>query len=86
MSSFWGVVGRDLTRDLRSAELKLLALAVMLGVAVLSAVSMLSDRLQSGMQRDATRLLGGDAVIVSDQPTPPALLADRKSTRLNSSH
>ena len=79
MTTAWVRQGRDVWRevwrDLRDAELKLLALAVMLGVAVLSAVSLLSDRLQAGMQRDAARLLGGDVVVVSDQPTPESFLA-----------
>ena len=79
MTTAWVRLGRDVWRevwrDLRDAELKLLALAVMLGVAVLSAVSLLSDRLQAGMQRDAARLLGGDVVVVSDQPTPESFLA-----------
>ena len=73
MTGRWAGFWRDVRRDLRDAELRLLALAVVLGVAVLSAVTMLSDRLQSGMQRDAARLLGGDVVVVSDQPTPPVL-------------
>jgi putative ABC transport system permease protein len=68
-------IWREIWRDLRAPELRLLALAVVLGVAALSAVTMLSDRLQSGMQRDAARLLGGDVVVVSDQPTPASLLA-----------
>jgi putative ABC transport system permease protein len=75
MTGRWVGLGRDVRRDLRDAELRLLALAVVLGVAVLSAVTMLSDRLQAGMQRDAARLLGGDVVVVSDQPTPPVLSA-----------
>jgi putative ABC transport system permease protein len=68
-------IWRDIWRDFRAPEMRLLALAVALGVAALSAVTLLSDRLQSGMQRDAARLLGGDVVVVSDQPTPAPLLA-----------
>ena len=70
--SFWQLGSRTLWRDLRSGELRLLVLAVTLAVAALTAVGFFADRLQGGMQRDALQLLGGDAVIVSDNPPPPA--------------
>ena len=63
---------RQLWRDLRAGELRLLMLSVALAVAALTAVGFLADRLQNGLWRDARQLLGGDAVVVSDQPTPPA--------------
>ena len=62
-------------RDWRAGELRLLMLAVALAVAALCAVSFLSDRLEGGLRRDAAQLLGGDAVVASDQPTPAPLLA-----------
>jgi putative ABC transport system permease protein len=62
-------------RDLRSGQLTMLILAVALAVGALSAVSLFADRLSSAFSRDAKQLLGGDAVVVSDQPTPPAILA-----------
>ena len=65
----------QLWRDLRAGELRLLMLSVALAVAALSAVGFLADRLQSGLWRDARQLLGGDAVVVSDKPTPPQLMA-----------
>jgi len=61
---------RQLWRDLRAGELRLLMLSVALAVAALTAVGFLADRLQNGLWRDARQLLGGDAVVVSDQPTP----------------
>ncbi len=70
----WRAAWRDIRRDLRDAELRLLALSVLLGVAALSAVALLSDRLEGGMQRDAARLLGGDVVVVSDAPSPKGML------------
>ncbi|MEO6973744.1 MAG: FtsX-like permease family protein [Rhodoferax sp.] len=62
----WGT----LWRDVRAGELRLLIVAVTLAVAALTAVGFFADRLQGGLQRDARQLLGGDAVIVSDNPTP----------------
>ena len=60
---------RNLGRDLRSGELNLLIVSVVLAVAALTAVGFFSDRLQAGLWRDARQLLGGDAVVVSDKPT-----------------
>ena len=68
--SFWRLGWRSLWRDLRSGELRLLIVAVTLAVAALTAVGFFADRLKSGLQRDARQLLGGDAVISSDNPTP----------------
>ena len=66
--------GRNLWRDLRAGELRLLMLSVALAVAALTAVGFLADRMQSGLWRDARQLLGGDAVVVSDQSTPTAFV------------
>jgi putative ABC transport system permease protein len=65
----------NLRRDWRAGQLRLLLLAVTLAVATLTAVSFFADRLNRGLQRAALQLLGGDAVVVSDQPTPAALQA-----------
>ena len=61
---------RQTLRDFRAGELRLLALAVMLAVAALTAVGFFADRLNQGLARDAGALLGGDAVVGSDKPTP----------------
>jgi putative ABC transport system permease protein len=74
--SFWRLGARSLWRDLRSGELRLLIVAVTLAVAALTAVGFFADRLKGGLQRDARQLLGGDALISSDNPTP-ALFAEK---------
>ncbi|MBT2326803.1 FtsX-like permease family protein [Variovorax paradoxus] len=61
---------RTLWRDLRAGELRLLIVAVLLAVAALTAVGFFADRLKGGLQRDARQLIGGDAVLASDNPTP----------------
>ena len=66
---------RQTVRDLRAGELRLLAAAVLLAVAALTAVGFFADRLNAGLARDARQLLGGDAVVASDQPPPAALAA-----------
>ncbi|MEO6276932.1 FtsX-like permease family protein [Roseateles sp.] len=78
---------RQLLRDWRAGELRLLMLAVALAVAALCAVAFLSDRLDQGLRRDAAQLLGGDAVVASDQPTPQAIVdlaAELKLTSVRS--
>ena len=74
--SFFALGWRTLWRDVRSGELRLLILAVTLAVAALTAVGFFADRLQGGLQRDARQLLGGDAVISSDNK-PPAAFEER---------
>ncbi|MGH8821941.1 MAG: ABC transporter permease, partial [Rhodoferax sp.] len=73
-ASFLRLGWRTLWRDVRAGELRLLIVAVTLAVGALTAVGFFADRLQGGLQRDARQLLGGDAVIASDQPTPPGFV------------
>jgi len=73
-ASFLRLGWRTLWRDLRAGELRLLIVAVLLAVAALTAVGFFADRLKGGLQRDARQLLGGDAVLVSDNPTPDAFI------------
>ncbi|OIP15972.1 MAG: ABC transporter permease [Comamonadaceae bacterium CG2_30_59_20] len=80
--SFVELGWRSLTRDLRAGELRLLMVAVTLAVAALTAVGFFADRLKGGLQRDARQLLGGDAVVVSDNPIPEAFLAKVKTLGL----
>lgn len=61
---------RQLVRDFRAGELRLLVVAVTLAVAALTAVGFFADRLNHGLARDARQLLGGDAILSSDQPAP----------------
>ena len=75
---------RNLWRDVRAGELRLLMLSVALAVAALTAVGFLADRMQAGLWRDARQLLGGDAVVVSDQATPPQVLQEAQRLGLQS--
>ena len=78
--SFWRLGWRTLWRDLRSGDLRLVVLAITLAVAALTAVSFFADRIQGGLQRDARQLLGGDAVVSSDNQPPQAFA--RKAAEL----
>jgi putative ABC transport system permease protein len=80
--SFLKLGWRSLTRDLRAGELRLLMVAVTLAVAALTAVGFFADRLKGGLQRDARQMLGGDAVVASDNPIPAAFLQQVKTLGL----
>lgn len=81
--SFWALGWRTLWRDLRSGDLRLLILAVTLAVAALAAVGFFADRIKGGLQRDARQLLGGDAVVASDNPTPVLFLDKARALNLS---
>jgi putative ABC transport system permease protein len=83
-TSAWRLGWRTLGRDLRAGELRLLLVAVMLAVAALTAVGFFADRLKGGLTRDARQLLGGDSVVVSDNPTPQAFVERARSLGLQS--
>jgi putative ABC transport system permease protein len=80
---FWTLGWRTLWRDLRSGDLRLLMVAVTLAVAALTAVGFFADRLKGGLQRDARQLLGGDAVVSSDNPTPAIVVAKARELGLS---
>ena len=71
-ASLWRLAWRQMARDFRAGELRLLVVAVMLAVAALTAVGFFADRINTGLARDARQMLGGDAIVASDQPTPAA--------------
>ncbi len=70
-------------RDLRAGELRLLIVAVTLAVASLTAVGFFADRLKGGLERDARQLLGGDAILRSDQPAPQAFASRARALGLS---
>jgi putative ABC transport system permease protein len=74
---------RQAWRDLRAGELRLLFIAVALAVAALTAVGFFADRLERGLARDARQLLGGDAIVASDQATPSVFETEAKRRLLS---
>ncbi|MFT3666523.1 ABC transporter permease [Piscinibacter sp.] len=83
-SPLWLLAWRQMARDFRAGELRLLIVAVMLAVAALSAVAFFADRINAGLARDARQLLGGDAIVASDQPAPPGFAARAAALGLKS--
>jgi len=73
----------QLTRDFRAGELRLLVVAVTLAVAALTAVGFFADRMSHGLARDARQLLGGDAIVSSDQIAPASFTLKARQLGLN---
>ncbi|XAH22778.1 FtsX-like permease family protein [Xylophilus sp. GW821-FHT01B05] len=84
-TSFLAIGWRSLRRDLRAGELRLLIVAVTLAVAALTSVGFFSNRLQGSLERDARQLMGGDLVVVSDNPTPAAFAEHARALGLQTS-
>src|SRR6185369_11443861 len=80
--SSWTLALTQLLRDLRAGELRLLLVAVTLAVAALSAVGFFANRLNAGLVRDAAALIGGDAIVSSDLPTPQPVLDEARAAGL----
>jgi putative ABC transport system permease protein len=85
-ASLWQLAWRQMARDFRAGELRLLLVAVTLAVAALTAVGFFADRLNQGLARDARQLLGGDAIIASDQPLPPVFTQKALALGLTVAH
>jgi putative ABC transport system permease protein len=80
--SLWSLVSRRLWRDARAGDLRLLIVGVALAVAAVTAVAFLGDRLDRGLQRDAAALIGGDLVLLTDQPIPASVRAEAEASGL----
>jgi putative ABC transport system permease protein len=76
---------RQLRRDLASGELRVLFAALMLAVLAVTAVGFVTDRATRALAVEANRLLGGDAVLRSDNDLSAALRAAADDPRLSRS-
>lgn len=63
-----------LPRDIRVHEMRVVAAALVVSVAAISAVGFFIDRVQGGMEQRATALLGADVVLESDAPVEQRFL------------
>ena len=82
-AAWWRLALRQLLRDFAAGELRLLALAVTLAVAALAAVGFFASRIDAGLARDARQMLGGDALVGSDQPPPAEVAAQARAFGLD---
>lgn len=74
---------RLLWRNWRSGEVRILAGALILAVAVVSCISIFTDRLESALTAQSHTFLAADRVVSSSQPIPPQWqrLADKYQLR-----
>ena len=64
---------RSLRREFFAGDLLTVAAALVLGVAAMTAVGFLTDRVQQALDREASQLLGGDLLLRADHPWPEAV-------------
>ncbi len=74
---------RQTWRDLAAGEIRLMLMALVLAVMAVTAVGLITDRAELGLQQEANRLLGGDAALRADTPINPDIAASAKSLQLN---
>lgn len=75
---------RFLRRDWRAGELRLLATAVVVAVASVTAVSFFTDRIERAMARQASEVLAADLVVRWNQPPPASIEESAISAGLSS--
>ncbi|WP_242112614.1 ABC transporter permease [Luteimonas aquatica] len=63
-----GLAWRQLRRDLKAGDIRILFAALVLAVIAVTAVGFVTDRAERALAIEANRLLGGDAVLRSDAP------------------
>ncbi|WP_462321002.1 ABC transporter permease [Halochromatium sp.] len=78
----WRLALRLLRRDWRSGELYLLASALVLTVAAITAVGFFTDRIETAMQRQGSELLAADLAIDATSPIPATLAAEARARGL----
>ncbi|QNP42158.1 FtsX-like permease family protein [Lysobacter terrestris] len=66
---------RQLRRDLKSGDIRILLAALALAVFAVTAVGFVTDRAERALAIEANRLLGGDAVVRGDAPIAGAVRA-----------
>jgi putative ABC transport system permease protein len=63
---------RMLRRNAHSGEARVLAAALFVAVASVTTVGFFADRVRGALDAQANELLGGDLVVIADNPLPPA--------------
>ncbi len=59
---------RQMRRDLRAGDVRILFAALVLAVLAVTSVGLVTDRAERALAAEANRLLGGDAVVRADAP------------------
>ena len=73
---------RQLARDWRAGELRLLAMALLVAVSSLTSVDFFTGRVRQATELQATELLAADLVVRSVEAPPPALIEQARALGL----
>lgn len=73
---------RMLYRDACGGEVRLLAAALVVAVAALTAVGFFTDRVQQALDRESHQLLGADLLMTADHPWAPGFAGQARATGL----
>lgn len=73
---------QDFWRDLKSGELTLLLLALILAVTATTTLRHFSTGIEKGLAQEAARLIGADLVLRSSRPIPDAVVAHAEELNL----
>lgn len=71
----WRLAMRSLKRDLRAADVRALFIALVLAVAASTMIAFFLDRLERGLEHQASQMLGGDLVLEQRDPFSEELRA-----------
>ena len=77
---------RNLWRDWRGGELRILAVALVIAVTAVSAVGFFIDRVDRGIQQQAAELIAADLVISSARPVSDGTQAGAAALGLQTAH
>jgi putative ABC transport system permease protein len=73
-----GLAWRQLLRELRSGEIRLLFAALVIAVSAVTAVGFFTDRVRQALDVQARQMIGGDLVIASDHPLTDEWLGEAR--------
>ncbi|MEO7812489.1 MAG: FtsX-like permease family protein [Usitatibacter sp.] len=73
---------RMLRRNWTAGELRVLLLALVIAIASVTTVGFFADRVQAALDQQANELLGGDLVLIADQPVPVAFVEAARASKL----
>ncbi|MBB3168250.1 ABC transporter permease [Simiduia aestuariiviva] len=73
---------RLLVRNLRSAEVRILGLATLMAVALVSSIALFADRLERGMEAQSHAFIASDRVVRSNRQIPESWIAQAQGASL----
>lgn len=77
---------RQLRSAWRAGEIRVLLFALVLAVAAMTAVGFFADRIEAALGRQGGMLLGGDLVVIADQPMPQAFIEQARLSGLRTAN